>query len=392
MMFVSENEIITTSETDISNDTTPQTLSKVGKWAADDCSNNCANCDDQFTLINRKHHCRSCGRLLCSSCCSKKLLIPLDRYVQPQQSTIANLNVFMSSADVSYNTPQRCCDSCSKSLIPLQEELRDLNCRANNTLDVDRQSTNRYLNMPVSRKLETDIKKATNTLYNFGSDSFQGEDTIPSHLITSAKGIAFITILKAGFLFSGRIGTGLVMSRLDDGTWSAPSALMMTGFGWGFQAGIEATDVVLILNTEAAVQVFSSKAQFSVGTELAVSLGPVGRSAASDIHGSGGKGTSAAFSYAHSKGLYFGISLEASVFATRDDINSNFYGEDVTPAKLLSGEHARPKAAEPLYNALYEITGPSVESRMDFGDIYYRRNSEYENETEDNIYADEVKL
>ena len=58
----------------------------------------------------------------------------------------------------------------------------------------------------------------------------------------------------------------------------------------------------------------------------------------------------------------------------------------------MSGEHARPKAAEPLYNALYEITGPSVESRMDFGDIYYRRNSEYENETEDNIYADEVKL
>lgn len=40
--------------------------------------------------------------------------------------------------------------------------------------------------------------------------------------------------------------------------------------------------------------------QVSLGTELSVSLGPLGRTAATDVH-AGDKGVSAAFSYAHSK-------------------------------------------------------------------------------------------
>jgi len=58
-------------------------------------------------------------------------------------------------------------------------------------------------------------------------------------LIWGAKGLAFLTIVKAGFLFTGRIGTGLVIGRLDDGSWSAPSAICCTGVGWGFQLGGE---------------------------------------------------------------------------------------------------------------------------------------------------------
>lgn len=89
-----------------------------------------------------------------------------------------------------------------------------------------------------------------------------------------------------------------------------------------------------------------------------MSLGPVGRSAGTDVHG-GKKGASAAFSYAHSKGLFFGVSLEASVIAARSDVNRLFYGLEVSPSQLLSGVHPRPKAAEPLYAALDEVLGSS---------------------------------
>jgi lipid-binding SYLF domain-containing protein len=76
--------------------------------------------------------------------------------------------------------------------------------------------------------METDIRKATYTLYNFtGDNKIEGMDQIPKELMQGAKGLAFITILKAGFLFSGRVGTGLVISRLEDNTWSAPSSIMM---------------------------------------------------------------------------------------------------------------------------------------------------------------------
>ncbi len=125
----------------------------------------------------------------------------------------------------------------------------------------------------------------------------------------------------------------------------------MSGMGWGFQAGGELTDVILILTTQGAVNAFCSKAQISIGTELAVSLGPVGRSAGGDVS-AGTKGTSAAFSYAHSKGLFFGISLEATVIASRPDINRQFYGMEITPTLLLNGVQPRPRAAEPLYKAL----------------------------------------
>eukprot|EP01034_Spumella_vulgaris_P021869 gene21869-27944_t len=213
------------------------------------------------------------------------------------------------------------------------------------------------MNVPVSRKLETDIRKAAYTLYNFTKDDplpGQGKDGIPKELIKLAKGIVFVTLLKAGFLFTGRVGTGLVIAKLSDGSWSAPSAIMMSGMGWGFQAGGELTDVILILTSQDSVNAFCSKAQISVGTELAVSLGPVGRSAGGDVS-AGSKGASAAFSYAHSKGLFFGISLEATVIACRPDINRQFYGMEITPTLLLNGVQPRPKAAEPLYKALDDI-------------------------------------
>jgi len=244
---------------------------------------------------------------------------------------------------------------CARNLTGLQTDLRQQNANANATLHIDRNGHERYLNVPVSRKMETDIRKAAYTLYNFTSDNkIEGRDVIPRELMQGAQGLAFITVLKAGFLFTGRIGTGLVVARLDDGSWSAPSAIAMSGMGWGFQLGGELTDVLLVLTTKGAVRAFCSNAQISIGTELAVSLGPVGRSAGTDVHG-GKKGASAAFSYAHSKGLFFGVSLEASVIAARHDINRSFYGLEVSPAQLLGGELGRPRAAEPLYQALAEV-------------------------------------
>lgn len=151
----------------------------------------------------------------------------------------------------------------------MQTELRQNNANANCQLKVNRNCPERYLNLPISRKMETDIRKATYTLYNFTADNkIEGKDVIPRELMAGCYGLAFLTVLKAGFLFTGRIGTGLVVARLPDGGWSAPSAIAMSGMGWGFQLGGELTDVLLVLTTPSAVQAFSSSAQVAVGTEV----------------------------------------------------------------------------------------------------------------------------
>ncbi len=75
--------------------------------------------------------------------------------------------------------------------------------------------------------------------------------------LSFAASIAILTIVKAGVLWSGRAGTGLVVARLPDGSWSAPSMICAAGVGVGAQFGIQQTDVVFVLNTRSAVKAFS---------------------------------------------------------------------------------------------------------------------------------------
>jgi lipid-binding SYLF domain-containing protein len=208
-------------------------------------------------------------------------------------------------------------------------------------------------NLPsIDFYLEKEIKKATTMLYSFKNTL--GEEKIPRELLDIAKGVVFFTIIKVGFMFTGRYGTGLVVAKLPDGTWSAPSAVQMSGLGWGLQIGAELTDVMLILSTDSAVNAFKSRAQVSVGAELGVSVGPVGRSIESDVT-AGNKGAAHAFSYAQSKGLFVGASLEASGIAARPDVNRTFYGEKVSISALLQGDYPRPRGAQVLYEALNEV-------------------------------------
>lgn len=163
----------------------------------------------------------------------------------------------------------------------------------------------------------------------------------------------FLTVIKVGFVFTGRVGTGLVISRLPDGRWSAPSAIGTAGVGWGAQIGGELTDFVIILNNRRAVDAFCSKGQINMGAELGISAGPVGRVAAGNIEASAGMDIAPCYSYSHSKGLFVGLSLEGSVILARPDINRAFYGRDIKAAELLNGVEPSPVAATPLYEALH---------------------------------------
>ena len=313
------------------------------RWLSDNESDSCTQCAESFTLMKRKHHCRVCGRIFCRECTRSKLLIPVEHEILNAPSYVDN------------KIPQRCCAQCARGLHSMQTDLRLAYSKANKETSINRDGNDRYYNMPFSFSLQSDIRKAVYTLYNFTNDNaIEGKDTIPRELLWGAKGIAFLTVAKVGFLFTGRIGSGLVISRLSDGSFSAPSAIMISGIGWGLQVGGEVTDVIIVLMTNGAVEAFSSRAQVSLGSELGVSVGPVGRSAGTDFI-AGDQGASACISYAHCKGLFLGLSLEASIIASRPDINRAYYGLDVKPAILLSGAFQRPKGAEPLYRALSEI-------------------------------------
>lgn len=153
----------------------------------------------------------------------------------------------------------------------------------------------------------------------------------------------------------------MVVARLDDGTWSAPSAIGTAGAGVGGQIGLELTDFVFILNDAAAVRSFSQVGSLTLGGNVSLAAGPVGRNA--EAAGAASlKGVAAVFSYSKTKGLFAGVSLEGSALIERRDANEKLYNSRITAAQILQGGVRPPPAAEPLMRVLNSRVFAGVQS------------------------------
>lgn len=165
------------------------------------------------------------------------------------------------------------------------------------------------------------------------------------------QGLAILTVIKAGFLGSARFGSGLVVARLNDGSWSAPSAIMTAGGGFGGQIGFELTDFIFILNDSHAVKTFAQQGSITLGGNVSIAAGPVGRNA--EAAGAASlKSVAGIFSYSKTRGLFAGVSLEGSAIIERRDANEKLYGQRYTAQQLLSGTVRPPPQAAPLMNVL----------------------------------------
>jgi len=152
-------------------------------------------------------------------------------------------------------------------------------------------------------------------------------------------------------LGSGRFGSGVVIARLADGTWSAPSAIATAGAGFGGQIGFELTDFVFILNDAAAVRTFSQVGTLTLGGNVSIAAGPVGRNAEA-AGAASTRGVAGIFSYSKTKGLFAGVSLEGSMLVERKDANEKLYSSRVSARQLLSGTIRPPPSAAPLMSIL----------------------------------------
>ncbi|RKO89287.1 hypothetical protein BDK51DRAFT_23398 [Blyttiomyces helicus] len=207
------------------------------------------------------------------------------------------------------------------------------------------------VNSPLPTDLGAECRKCSKIIDQFVKpEKGKGPDQlIPPHIIANAKGLAVLSVIKAGFIFSGRAGSGLVIARLGDGSWSAPSAIATGGMGVGGQIGAELTDFIIILNTADAVKAFSHGGNVTLGGNLSVAAGPFGRNA----EAAGTVGNFAAiYSYSKTRGLFAGVSIEGSVIVERKDANATFYHRKVGAKEILSGTIPPPPAAEDLYRAL----------------------------------------
>lgn len=233
--------------------------------------------------------------------------------------------------------------------------------------------------------MSSECKKCSKILLSFidPRQSFGPDKIIPPNILASAKGLAVITVFKAGFLGSGRFGNGIVVARLDDGTWSAPSAIATAGAGFGGQIGFELTDFVFILNDKNAVRTFSQAGSLTLGGNVSIAAGPVGRNA--EAAGAASlKGVAGVFAYSKTKGLFAGVSLEGSAIIERRDANEKMYGSRVKAADLLMGSVRPPPQAQPLMTVLNSRVFSGVGGSS--GDSIYNDVPVYDNSHDDVIW------
>ncbi len=185
-------------------------------------------------------------------------------------------------------------------------------------------------------------------------------EDVPASLLADARCVAVIPSVAGGaFIVGGRRGRGVLTCRGQDATWSPIMFLELSGGSVGFQAGGEATDLVLFFMTERGARSLL-ETRFILGGDATVAAGPLGRTAeaSTDL-----KLKAEIYSYAKSRGLFAGAAIQGARLAPDFDWSRDYYGERVWPEEVLFQHEAPPMTPEgrAFVEALNRVSGSSVE-------------------------------
>ncbi len=152
------------------------------------------------------------------------------------------------------------------------------------------------------------------------------DGSIPADLIKRCRAIIiFPSVVKAGLGVGGHYGSGVVLRRdPSSGRWGPPVFLTLIGGSFGWQVGVQALDLVLLVMNDVSLNsLFRSK--ITIGADASVAAGPVGREASAATDSALSVGI---LSYSRAKGLFAGVSIKGSVIEVDWEANELYYESD----------------------------------------------------------------
>ncbi|KAL7782205.1 hypothetical protein V8C37DRAFT_397983 [Trichoderma ceciliae] len=224
--------------------------------------------------------------------------------------------------------------------------------------------------------LDKESDKAARILRSFCKDGFYTEEErpaddagpkrkqrvikkIPQKVIENAVGLAIFTTMRTGLWISGAGGSGVLVARQEDGSWSPPSGILLHTAGLGFLVGVDIYDCVLVINNRKALEAFT-KIRATLGGEISAVAGPVGLGGVVENDGKWKQANRPVFTYLKSRGFYAGVQVDGSVVIERTDENARFYGETKGVADILAGKVLhRPPELKMLMETLKAAEGRS---------------------------------
>ena len=182
---------------------------------------------------------------------------------------------------------------------------------------------------------------------------------IPDLLLSRAEGIVILPAnVKVGLIFGARFGTGVLLVRAADRSWSNPVFISSGGGSWGFQAGGQVSDIVLVLTTRRSIEGITD-GKLTLGADASVAAGPVGRTAMASTSLTF---DSEVYAYSRTKGLFAGVSLEGQGVFISDKANRRFYDGKVSATEILASKQAPPAPAGDLVAEVTRMTSGAGQS------------------------------
>jgi len=195
------------------------------------------------------------------------------------------------------------------------------------------------------------VEKAKLTVEQFQTDTNMGS---LRDLAKKAKGMLILPqMLRAAFIFGASGGSGVLVARDDKAAqWRGPAFYTLGGASFGFQAGADAAEVIILAMTERGVTKLLSP-QVKLGADISVAAGPVGAGAAAATAGL----SADLISYSMAKGLYGGVSVDGSVVGVRTAMNQAYYGKAASPTDILIKGTVKNPQANALLEAVTKLGG-----------------------------------
>jgi lipid-binding SYLF domain-containing protein len=176
------------------------------------------------------------------------------------------------------------------------------------------------------------------------------EQSIPPAILARAYAVAVVPgVVRIGFGLGARRGKGILVVRQEDGSWSNPAFITLTGGSLGFQAGVQRTDVVLVFKTRRGVDNITG-GKLTLGADASIAAGPVGRSVegATDI-----RFQAEIVSYSRARGIFAGVSFAGSGVTMDRRSNAAFYSSpSMTPEKIFASS---PNIAPDIANRFVQV-------------------------------------
>jgi SH3 domain-containing YSC84-like protein 1 len=200
---------------------------------------------------------------------------------------------------------------------------------------------------PVSAKISDQQKLVNDSTITF-QDMLNDKDMswLRSNLSKAKAIIIAPSIVKAGFIFGGSGGQGVVVVRGKDGKFHGPAFYKLGTASVGFQAGVSDSSMVSLVMTQKAFDSLLA-GDFKLGGDVSVAAGPVGGGAKSNLKAD-------VIAYSKSKGLYGGVNFSGTGIATNNNWSEQYYGtKPLTPVDILVTRTVKPvEGAEPLLRAI----------------------------------------